>query len=287
MSRKPAARAASREVWAIVSDLHCGSTLGLCHPDGQRLDDGGHYRPSVAQGKLWGCWLDYWQTVKDRLRTGDQLIVALNGDLVDGDHHGTAQIVSRSLAAVQHEITMRVLEPVLALKPSAIVVIRGTEAHVGKSAEFEERIAAELEAVREPSTGARSWWHFQADSEGVVIDLAHHGKLGTLPWTRPNATAQLASRILIASAKAGVKPPDVAIRSHLHQWADSGDNYPVRVIQIGGWQLSTAFVHRIAAGSMPEIGGVILTCESGNLSVEKVKYEWARPKPWKLGAKSA
>jgi hypothetical protein len=276
-----------REVWAVVSDPHCGSTLGLCHPDGQQLDDGGYYRPSVAQGRLWSCWVDLWSIVKSRLKRRDKLIVAINGDIVDGDHHGTSQIVSRSLAAVQHEIAMRALEPAMELKPAAVVVIRGTETHVGRSAEHEERIARDLGAVSDPATGAHSWWHFQAESEGVLIDLAHHGKLGTLPWTRPNATAQLASRILIASAKAGTRHPDIAIRSHYHQWADSADNFPVRVIQTPGWQLSTAFVHRIAAGSVPEIGGLILTCESGNLSVEKVKFNWQRQKPWKLFSKSA
>lgn len=270
----------SRDVWAVVSDLHCGSTLGLCSPAGALLDDGGRYMPSMPQMKLWDCWLAYWAEVRATLKFGDRLIVALNGDLVDGDHHRTAQIITNNLPATQHNIAMDVLQPALDLAPSSIVVVRGTEAHVGSSAAFEERLGSSLNAVPDPVTGANSHWHFQAQSYNTLLDFAHHGRLGQRPWTKMTGPGTLAAQIVLASAKHNSPVPNYAIRSHYHQWADSFDNFACRVVQIAGWQLSTAFVHRIAAGSLPEIGGIIITSSEEGHDLTKVKFDWKRSNPW-------
>lgn len=278
----------SRDVWAIISDLHCGSTLGLCHPDGVELDDGGRYMPSREQSKLWDCWIDYWRIVKESLKFGDNLIVAINGDMVDGSHHKTTQIVTGNLPATQHNIAMNALGPAMSMGPRNIVVIRGTEAHVGGSAAYEERIASDLGAVPDLVTGARSHWHFQSNSHGTLLDFAHHGRLGQRPWTKMTGPGTLAAQIVLASAKHGTPIPHYAFRSHYHQWADSGDNFACRVVQMAGWQLSTAFVHRIAAGSLPEVGGMILTCsDDGTSNLTKVKYEWKRSDPWQTTTSSA
>lgn len=271
----------SREIWAVVSDLHCGSTLGLIQPQGVQLDDGGWYHPSTPQMALWGCWEEYWAEVKSKLKAGDRLFVAINGDLVDGDHHQTTQIVSRNMAATQHEIAMAVLGPAMALDPKRFVVIRGTEAHVGKSAQFEERIAKDLGAVANPKLGTYSQWHFQALSEGVLMDFAHHGSVGKLPHTRSNPAKTLAVKMIYSAAKHKQRCPDVAYRSHAHQEADTRDEFSVRVIQTRGWQLSTAFVERIAAGSLPEIGGIIQTNEAGRYDIRRINFEWKREEPWR------
>ena len=47
-------------VIAIASDLHCGSTIGLCPDTGIELDDGGWYEPSNAQKWLWEEWQNHW-----------------------------------------------------------------------------------------------------------------------------------------------------------------------------------------------------------------------------------
>lgn len=276
----------SRDVFAVVSDLHCGSMLGLCPPDGVQLDDGGRYMPSNAQVRLWECWLDYWATVKKSLKKGDRLIAVCNGDAADGWHHNSSQIVSNNLPVIQHEITLRTLAPMLELEPSNIIFIRGTETHVGSSGAYEERLARDLEAVKDRETGSHSHWHFQTLSQDVLLDFAHHGSVGKLPWTRNNPSNALAARVFMAAARARVRHPDLVIRSHMHQEADSGEAQPVRVIQTRGWQLSTAFIHKIAAGSLPEVGGLVISCEAGRYELQKVRFEWKRAEPWKPKGKS-
>lgn len=273
-----------RDVWAIVSDLHCGSTLGLCPPEGIQLDDGGWYQPSTPQKELWGCWEEYWRAVKNALQPGDRLFVVVNGDAVDGDHHGTAQIVSRNMAATQHAIALATLQPAIELNPKRFIVIRGTEAHVGGSGAHEEALARALpvQTIGNDKTGAHSHWHWQAVSEGVLMDFAHHGSVGKLPHTRSNPAKALAVKIMVAAARHGTRMPDVVYRSHAHQAADTFTEFPVRVIQTRAWQLSTAYVERIAAGSLPEIGAVIQINEGGQFSVHKFDVSWERAEPCQM-----
>ena len=272
----------SRHVWAIVSDLHCGSTLGLIPSEGVVLDDGGRYQPSEAQRKLWHCWGQYAKAVGDTLQEGDKLSLALNGDLVDGDHHGTFQIVSKNLAVTQKAIALKSLVPLLTLDPVSIHVVRGTGAHSGQSGQFEEDIAKELGAVQDPETGAYSRWSLEAKSNGALLWFNHHGRMGGRSWTRMTGPATMAAEIVLDCASHDERPPDVAVFSHCHQWGDTYDNFRTRVIQTGAWQLKTEHTHRIAPGKIPAIGGLILVCEDGKVEAQKVKFPWKRGKPWEL-----
>jgi len=269
-------------LWAVVSDLHCNSTVGLCPASGVRLDDGGTYMPSNSQVWLWERWLETWARVADlSLELDASLRVVINGDVVDGDHHGTAQIISRNMET-QHETAMAVLDPVRSLAPDHVFVVRGTEAHVGKSAQFEEAIARWLGAEEDPATGAASWWHLEAESNGSLLDFLHHGRMGQRPWTKMTGPGTLAAEIVLDRTSDGLQPPDIAVRSHHHRWSDSGDNFRTRVIQIAGWQLSTAFIHRInSAAALPSIGGlIIVTHPDGRIEVEKIKHHVKRRSPW-------
>lgn len=270
----------SRDVWAITSDQHCGSTLGLCSPEGVSLDDGGWYMPSEAQRALYSCWMDYWAQVALKVGKDDRLYVVVNGDLLDGDHHNTPQIISKNLPATQHRIALDVFELPLSLRPSAFFVIRGTEVHVGKSAGNEEALAEALGAEQTPG-GNYSWWHLEVESNGVRMDFAHHGRMGQRPWTKMGGVSTLAAEIMLSCVEHESPIPDLVLRSHYHRWADSDENYRTRVIQLPGWQLSTGYVYRIAPRSIPSIGGLIVTCEDGEYEVEKVKFPWKREKAWR------
>lgn len=263
---------------AAVSDLHCGSTVGLHPQSATQLDDGGSYTPTPAQGWLWARWREYWDTVK-RQAKGHQLVVLLNGDLLDGDHHGTTQIISRH-PGVQVDVLLRVLEVPLALKPAHVIVVRGTEAHVGQSASGEEAVAKALASrgvpvVRTPG-GQFSWWHFVGELGGCRVSATHHGLVGSRSWTRASGANSLAAMVFYEHAARGERHPDVAIRSHRHKWADSGDNHPVRVLQSPAWQLQTGYAHKVAAESLADIGGLTVFLQGGQYHVSKHLY---RPDP--------
>jgi hypothetical protein len=271
----------SGTVLALVSDLHTNSTIGLCPPYVE-LDDGGSYRASATQKWLWRNWQDYWQRVA-KARAGKRLYIIVNGDAADGDHHDTPQIITRN-PATQRKIAGQVLEVGTSLTQSGdrLFFVRGTESHVGKSGWLEEELGEDLRAERDTDTGAASSWHLRMEVEGVALDIAHHGKLGARPWTRANAVNALAAATIMEHAERGEKPPQLVIRAHRHKTADSYDNYHVcRAIQMPAWQLMTAFSHKVATGSLADIGGLIVTCEAGRYDVQKVFYEPARPKVWR------
>lgn len=268
---------------AIVSDLHCGSTVGLHPEEPTTLDNGALYVPSLAQQWLAQGWRIFWDKVGAK-SWNTPLHVIVNGDLVDGDHHGTTEIVSRHPNA-QMDIAKACFAPVLALNPESVAVVRGTEVHVGKSGSAEESFAKWLVAQgitvpHCPETGNASHWHYRGRYGGVLIDAAHHGRIGARPWTKVNATMGLAAQIVMEHAMKQERAPDLAIRSHYHQWVDTYDAYPTRVIQTLAWQLKTAYVHKVAAESLAEVGGAIVTIRDGKIEhVEKVMFPVKRPDP--------
>lgn len=276
------ARKAPRSVViAVTSDLHCGSTVALCPPV-IHLDDGGEYRASKAQLWLWENWRDFWGRVDaQRKALGASLYQVYNGDMTEGDHHKTTQILSGNPTA-QATVVNEVMRVPLALKPEGIIVVRGTEAHVGASACYEERIASGLrkdgyKVLVDDATGNASHWHFEMDVQGVRFDFAHHGRVGARPWTKPNAVHALAMEIFY-NAAANARPfPHLAVRSHMHQYVDTHDSHPTRLIQMPAWQLATAFIHRIAPNALADVGGLIITVTEGEMTVEPVRYRPAQP----------
>lgn len=272
-------------VLAVVNDIHAGSAVAVCPPR-IRLDDGGEYAASKSQLWLWQSFAAYWRRVAEvRKAEKAKLYEVFNGDLVEGNHHGTTQIMSGNPNA-QAAVVNACMELPLDLKPDKMFFVRGTEAHVGQSASAEERIADGLQrdqrpVVGDPSTGTASWWHLRMEIEGVLIDVAHHGRTGMREHTRAGAAVLHAHDILLNHVKAGDRAPDLCLRAHYHRFNDSYDAAPTRVVTNGAWQLATSFVHKIAADSMADIGGLIVVIRNGEYTVEKVQFKPSRGPVWK------
>ena len=265
---------------AITSDQHVCSTVGLCPPEGARYDDGGRYTPSKPQLWLWENWVSFWQGCADlRDRTKAKLICVYNGDATDGGaHHGTTQTVSDD-PEVQSYLAARVFSVPRDLKPSASYMIRGTAVHVGgDSAPNETALAKHLHCTRDPDTDAWASWHLRLRVHGRLFDFQHHGRMGTRPWTRPNAVMALAAQVWMEHAQLGLEAPALAVRSHQHRWGDSHDAFPTRVIQTPAWQLKTAFIHRVGPESIADLGGVLCLVEpDGTFEVIPKLYRPAQP----------
>jgi hypothetical protein len=245
-------------VLAITSDIHVNSTLAMCPSEGVTLDDGGTYLPSRLQRAIWDRWEDFWKKVR-AAAVGADLWVGYNGDLVEGVHHNTTQIVTAHPES-QAYLTERVFGVPRSLNPARTYIVRGTEAHVGPSGASEEAFARSLKAEQTPD-GRWSWWHLRLKPHGCLIDLQHHPSTrGSLPWTSQAATQRLAFRIWAEHALRGLEFPRLAIRSHTHVWRDSGsDGCPTRAIITPSWQAKTAHAHKVAADSIADIGGLIVT----------------------------
>lgn len=261
---------------AVVSDIHAGSSVAVCAAPVE-LDDGQTVQPSEAQRWLADLWEEYWAWVA--ANRGDWLGILVNGDLFDGDHHGTYQMMSRH-PGVQGAIARRLFEVVFDLKPDSVIFVRGTESHVGQSGATEEGFAKQcaergLPVVPDPS-GASSWWHFRGQFGATLVDAAHHGRIGGREWTKHNAALNQAADITLSHAVSGDPIPGLAIRSHLHTFSDSGHNFPCRTIQTPAFQLKTGFGHRVATDKVSDIGGLLITLPDTGLAT--VESRITRPK---------
>lgn len=263
-----------------VSDLHCGSQYALCPPE-VPLDNGGFYRPNAVQEQLWQWWGDFFgraATVAEK--NGGPVYLVVNGELIEGSHHGTSQVLSVN-PADQARCARRVMEPALAVADK-LFVVRGTDAHSGESGRNDERLACELGAVQNPATDLYSWYELNQEIEGVRLNWMHHAWGATRPWTRGGNALRMAAALVYNYCDDPENRPHLAVRSHVHRWADSYDQHPVRVIVTGPWKASDGYGAKVSiAGGRVVFGGIIVTCDDGRYDVEKVQYTPDRGPTWK------
>lgn len=275
-----------KDLFVAVADLHCGSSVGLHPLSDTPLDDGGAYRPSAAQRWLFTNWLNFWARVKERAE-GRPIRILANGDLVDGQHHGTVQIASNHPGA-QTDILRRCWEPVLDLvKIRKFVAVRGTAAHVGQGSPTEESFARwlitqKVSVMADEDTGTLAWRHFKGELAGVKIDATHHGRTGGRLWTSLGGAANLCVEIMAEYANRGEPPPDLAIRSHKHKTFDTHENFRLRLLSTCAWQLGTDWVKQAVPESLADIGGHIIQCHNGKiLDIETIRYCPATATRWR------
>lgn len=270
-------------VLAVTSDHHCGSTVALAPNEPVPLDDGQEVHPSKAQRWIYQCWRDYWDEVERTAEKEKAIIYNIfNGDIIDGpEHHGTTQVMSRQPGA-EKWIAKKCLSDAQALGPDKTFVVRGTESHVGKLGAAEESLAQELGTVRDPDRDTASWWHLRMEVQGLLLSFTHHGRTGFRPWTKPNAHNLLAADIFMQYAMHGERHPDIAFRSHFHQYGESARGaFPVHVVQTPAWQLHTGFTHKVVPESLSDIGGVITVIKDGHYTVRPILHRPSRGSIWR------
>lgn len=265
------------EIVVVMGDTHINSTVGLCKPN-ITLDDGGTYQASKGQRWLWRSFLDYVDTVKaHQVSTDGRVTLILNGDTIEADTKGRSrQVITRNKADIIR-MAYNTLEPIIEIS-DRVIVVRGTAAHVGKSAEYEEEFASDLTGVV-MNGEISSWWEIDVEIGGVLMNIMHHGKIGRQPNTRSNPLNTIATNMMFDCI--GKRLPDIVLRSHNHVKADTYDNYPCRVLALPAWQLSTEYTFRGGFGKA-DIGGLILLCNQGKAEVIKKLYEIPATKPMVL-----
>ena len=256
-------------VLAVISDTHFGSNTAVAPPQYEV-----HNRNTLEtqvmmanrlQSWLYKQWCDYWAYVdllRGKGRKAKRLVVAHLGDVIEGSHHGTTQIVQE--VGDQVRIAIEMLEPIR-YKANTFVGILGTmPSHAGQDHADEAAIYRELGADHIEQI-------LTLDLDGTLVDLAHHGRVGTRPWT--SGAAALGAEVMLDYAQAGKPLPHYILRGDRHKFDDSGCKFErTRVIQCPSWQLKTSYGFRVASNtSRSDIGGVILT--DGILDLSKARYK--------------
>ena len=263
----------------VLSDLHINSAYGLC-PRSFQLDDGGTYYMNPTQSWLLSKYEAMIEKIKkEKELSGSDLFVVFNGDLVEGRlNYGPAQNITQN-SATELRMALDVIDPLVSISDKTFI-IRGTEVHNGKSNSQEEVIAKDIDA-ESYNKDVASWWHLIADFRGFKFDITHHTTLGRRPWTTGNGAVRLAAETMYQYQARKERVPDFVIRSHVHQFSDSGFTYPVRAMTTGCWKYTDSYIHKIAPGTVPQIGAIKFFISGGKCDVEAIKYMPKQRTVWK------
>lgn len=272
-------------VLAIVGDIHAGRSTALCPPI-YELTGRGHTPATVAQRWLWRCWVDYWRRVQATVvEHKAALWVVLNGDLVEGVHHNTTQVVSLRVDDMMH-IAVQCIEPYVR-DAQQLFVTKGTESHVGADGLWDDLIADDLGAQPDDANHSPAWHWLSLQIEQTHWAFAHHGKAGGREHMKGTGVRGMAADLTMRYARYHWRLPQHAVFGHVHKFEDSGDNYPVRVRTHGCWQLSTSYGQRIRPGLPPEIGGLcyvihgdhVMTADPVISYIPEETPVWSSPNP--------
>lgn len=216
-----------------------------------KLDDGGYYYASPVQLAIYNFWKNVYLPLV--LESGRNVVIVHMGDAVDGVVKNSVQSLAN--IADQEQLAIELLAPIVEHKAvKAFYMLRGTEAHVGKSAASEVRIADKL--------GIELYWKFVLDVQGVTFDLAHHGNASTV-WS--SNAAKTVAKVILNCANDNLPIPRYVIRGHTHKIDDSGSkNMRCRAFTTPALQAANAYAHRIDSIGRADIGGVIVDTENDN-----------------------
>ena len=245
----------------VVSDTHFGCKLAVCPPE-FRLDEGGLYKASPLQEFLYKCWREFWDSYVPKITQGNNYIVVHNGDIVDGVHHQSTTQISHNMTD-QMKIARMMMQPIINRKKcKGYYQIRGTEAHVGKSAQYEEEIASVLGALPD-GNGNHARWELFLEVNDILCHFSHH--IGTTGSTHYESSALMREigEMITESGRWGDTLVDVLVRSHRHRHMEikiPTVNHSGIVVVTPGWQGKTPFTHRLPSGrvAMPQIGGIAI-----------------------------
>jgi hypothetical protein len=245
----------------VVSDLHCGCRLGLCSSAGADLDDGGLYVPPPTMRKVWSWWREFWADWVPAVTRGEPYAVVVNGDVLDGVHHASTTQISQNLTD-QARIAEAVLRPIVGACDGRFYMVRGTEAHVGKSAAEEEALAAKLGAIPNEAGQYARWDLWFRVGDRLAHFLHHIGATGSNAY---EATALMKewTEAQNEAARWGEPPPDVIVRSHRHRCCEvrvpTSRGHGIAIVT-AGWQLKTPFAWKLPGARLapPQIGGALI-----------------------------
>lgn len=248
MKKQPAAR--RPELVLVLSDLHVGSTVGLLPPQ-YRTIEGNAIELNAVQAFLWDAWRDMLRWVEDTT-AGANYAVVINGDLIEGDHHGTKQIWSKDTS--DHvAAAAEVLQPVLS-RASHFFIVQGTESHTNN---HEISLGKILRAQNNPDTGLPAFTRLHLTVHGCRCAFSHHIGTATRSWTKATALAAALAEERTQAIKNGEQVPQVVVRSHRHTF-DSYTDGRGSVVVTPPWQMLTRFGHKVVPDARCQPGAVLL-----------------------------
>jgi hypothetical protein len=198
---------------AILSDLHCGSQVGICGPEyfGQMIshDVAKHNKFLKIQKAIW----NFYSSEIAKLNKEKQIdILVVNGDCIDGkgERSGGTELTTTDLVK-QIAMAKNVIDFVNA---KHITICAGTDYHTSTKTgeDWEEVLANQLKAKFES--------HCFLDINKKIFDIKHHlASGGGLVGPYNSVSKEIIWSKLWQEMDNVPKPISYLIRSHIHRYS--------------------------------------------------------------------
>jgi len=250
----------------VMSDTHVGSTLAVMRP-GYVDMEGEKHEGNKLQRWLW----DMWRRMEDDVAAainGEEFAILHNGDVIEGMHHRTTQVVTAD-PADQPLMALEVLDPLFEDADKAFMV-EGTECHTKNT---EHSIARRLGCTPDPQTNKFAWPHLTIEINGTLISAAHHVGTTSKPYLETSQYAPVLNSERLWAARQGERMPDHIFRAHRHVYGHWEDDCGAMTIT-PAWQGLTRFGRKVVAGARVTCGVVLLSWDDeGDYCTRKFLYK--------------
>lgn len=187
-----------------------------------------------------------------KLVNGDPFVLLVNGDVIEGIHHGTRQVISS-------DVTDHVTAAVDALRPLAEAAATthltlGTECHTQST---EAAIGKALKASKCAETGKHAHSRIVFSIKGCVLSATHHCSATSRPWLESGEYCRALHGERSECLRAGWPVPDLCVRAHRHR-AGYFTDYQSGMVVTGAWQGLTRHGHKAVPGAVCEPSIAIL-----------------------------
>lgn len=247
------------EILVVVSDLHIGSDYGLL-PPGFHNKSGNEIGLNPLQRWLWEEWQDMWAYVH-KYRDDRPFSVIVNGDVIDGFHHGTKEIWSHDES--EHGIAAYFVLRDALQDAHKVFFVEGTESH---TKDYEHAIAVRLDSELKNVVGC--FPTLDLEMNGSFIRADHHISTTTRAYLETSALGPTLNNERINRSRHGSRIPDIVFRAHRHRFGLFDDGYGM-ICVTPPWQGLTRFGRRVVPDAMLQVGSVIVDWKSGKPQINK------------------
>jgi hypothetical protein len=178
-----------------LSDLHCGSLLGLTPPEYQSVDT------RCITGAMWDWYVDALDFI------GKVDVCVLNGDAVDGE--GKKETIGLITTDTQRQAEIA-LDCLSNVRTDKFYLVYGTPFHVTGSYNYEEPIASALNCpIRDT---------ILLEVKGKKFNFRHVAGRSDVPYGQGTQLFKEAVRDLLQASIEKYEAADYIVRGHVHYY---------------------------------------------------------------------
>lgn len=254
----------------VLSDLHIGSPFALI-PHGFVTSHGNEIRPNSVQEWLMECWEDAQTWIAEQV-AGEPYVLVVNGDAIDGLHHGAVEAFSNEIED-QIEAAGFILGPV-ARRAEKTFFVEGTECHTNG---HEHRIALAVGAEMNQETKRHIFDRLTMVCGDHTVVFKHHTGASMRSWTEASAFSSHLAEERVQASMNGHPIPDVLCMAHRHKFGHWEDAHGHAIVT-PPWQCATRYARKVVPNPIVRPGVVMLDMGGKTVRVERITYKPPPPK---------